>query len=176
MNPTQRELCIMAIVVRSQRLGFAVLEGALGLLDWRIVYYEKNTDAQIARAKKKIALLIHLYTPSVVVLRRTPLDQALNASAVASVARTIRREAARRFIPVMPVKNAGLRGTFNAFGVRSREGIASMLAEMFPELAPKLPPERKIWHGEHAIMPMFDAVALAVAYWDHHNARQPEAP
>lgn len=176
MKPTQRELRIMAMVVRSQRLGFAVLEGALGLLEWRVVYYEKNTEAQIAAAKKKIAGLIHLHAPSVVVLCRTRLDHAHNAPRVDSVARAIKREAALRFIPVVTVKRAVVRDAFDGLGVRSREGVAATLATMFPELQPKLPSKRKIWHGEHAIMPMFDAVALAVAYWDIHNSRQPEAP
>lgn len=175
MKPIEREFRIMSMGVRSQRLGFAVLEGALGLLEWRIVYYEKNTEVQIAAAKKRIARLIHLHTPSVIVLCRTCLDQAHNARAVESIGRAIKREAARRFIPVMNVKRSVVQNTFKNFGIRSREGIAVMLATMFPELAPKLPSKRKIWHGEHAIMPMFDAVALAVAYWDLHT-RQAVAP
>jgi hypothetical protein len=175
MNLAEREVRIMAIVLRSQRAGCAVLEGALGLLDWRIVYFEKNADARVVAAKKKIANLIHLHTPSVIVLCRTRLDQAHNARAVVSVVRAIKHEAAQRLIPVMTVKRAVVRDTFKDFGIRSRAGIAAMLATMFQELAPKLPPTRKIWHGEPAIMPMFDAVALAVAYWDHHNARQLES-
>jgi hypothetical protein len=159
----------MAIVVRSQRAGCAVLEGALGLLDWRVIYFEKNVDAQIAAAKKKLTSLIHFHAPSVIVLCRTRLDQSQNPSAVASVARAIKHEAAQRLIPVLTVKRAVVQDTFKGFGIQSREGIATMLAKMFPELTPKLPPKRKIWHGEQAIMPMFDAVALAVAYWDRHN-------
>ncbi len=172
MNQAHNNVRIMAIFVKSQRAGVAVLDGAHGLLDWRIVHYKKNEEARLIAAKKKLSELMALHMPTVVVLGRANLKQVHHAAAVESVARAIRREAAQRSIPAVTLKRATVKDAFNDFGDRSREGIASMLARMFPELAPKLPPKRKIWQGEHSAITMFDAVALAVAHW----ARQLDAP
>jgi len=37
---------------------------------------------------------------------------------------------------------------------------------LFPiELAPRLPPKRKVWKSEDPRMDIFDAAGLAVAFW-----------
>ena len=42
--------------------------------------------------------------------------------------------------------------------------IEGILAETFPELAPKMPMRRKIWQSEDERIATFDALALAVTY------------
>jgi hypothetical protein len=109
----------------------------------------------------------------VIVIERSRLLKAPNASNVHSISRYLKREAALRLVPMLFMKRTDVRKAFSDFHARSKDAIAAKLAQMFPELLPKLPPKRKIWHGEHPIMPLFDAVALAVAFWDHHNAQDP---
>jgi hypothetical protein len=173
MDPGSHEIRIVAIAIRSQRLGFAVLEGSLGLVDWRTVHYQSNSTARISAAVKKLTSLLALSTPSVIVIERSRLLNAPNASNVNRICRFLKREAALRLVPMLFMKRKDVRKAFRDFHARSKDAIAAKLAQMFPELLPKLPPKRKIWHGEHPIMPLFDAVALAVAFWDHHNAQDP---
>ena len=44
----------------------------------------------------------------------------------------------------------------------TKQAIASRLAQIFPELLPHLPPERKPWMTEDDRMSVFDAVSFAV--------------
>jgi hypothetical protein len=165
------EVRIVAIAIRSQRLGLAVLEDSLGLMDWRTLHYESNRTARIQAAKQKLTSLFALYMPSVFVVQRSQLSKALNAANVESIARFLRRESRLRTIPMLIMRRKDVRDTFRNLQGRSKDAIAAELAQMFPELLSKLPPRRRIWHGEHPTMPLFDAVALAVAYWDRQRAR-----
>jgi hypothetical protein len=55
---------------------------------------------------------------------------------------------------------------------KTKVELAATLAMIFPELAWRLPPKRKIWQSEHRRQTAFDAIALAVGYWKL-NAAQP---
>ena len=48
----------------------------------------------------------------------------------------------------------------------NKQSLAEALAGLFPiELAPRLPPKRKVWKSEDPRMDIFDAAGLAVAFW-----------
>lgn len=167
------EVRIVAIAIRSQRLGLAVLEDSLGLMDWRTLHYESNHTERIQAAKQKLTSLFALYMPSVIVVERSRLSKALNAPNVEAIARFLRRESRLRTIPMLIMRRKDVRDTFRNSQGGSKDAIAAELTQMFPELLSKLPPRRRIWHGEHPTMPLFDAVALAVAYWDRQGDRDP---
>jgi hypothetical protein len=173
MKLDSHEIRIVAIAIRSQRLGFAVLEGSLGLVDWRTVHYRSNSIPRIKAAMKKLMSLLALSTPSVIVIESSRLVNAPNASNVYSIRRFLKREADLRLVPMIFMKREDVRRAFRDFHARSKDAIAATLAQMFPELLSKLPPKRRIWHGEHPIMPLFDAVALAIAFLDQQNTQDP---
>lgn len=156
---------ILAVALRSQRLGFVVVEGSIELIHWGMIYYEGNQDARIATARKRIQALFVRFVPSCVAIERSKADKAPSPGNLQSLYLTIRREASRRSIPVSMFTRIKVRSAFRDFSVKSKDDIAALLARMFPELQPKLPPKRKLWKREHFSMPMFDAVALAVACW-----------
>lgn len=156
---------ILAIAVRSQRLGFVVVEGSIELIHWGMIYYERNQDARIAAAIKRIQTLFIRFAPSGIAIEKSQTDQAPCPENLYSLYRFIRRESFRRSIPVSMFTRIKVRSSFRDFGVRSKDDIAALLARMFPELQPRLPPKRKLWRREHFSMPLFDAVALAVACW-----------
>jgi Holliday junction resolvasome RuvABC endonuclease subunit len=156
---------ILAIALRSQRLGFVVAEGSIELIHWGMIYYEGNEEASIAAAMKRAQALFVRFAPSCVAIERSHADKASSPENLQSLYRCIRREASRRSIPVSMFTRIKVRKAFADFGVRSKDEIAALLARMFPELQPKLPPRRKLWQREHFSMPLFDAVALAVACW-----------
>ena len=173
MELDSRELRIVAIAVRSQRLGFAVLEGSLDLVDSRTVHYRGNTVPRIEVAMKKLTSLLAHCSPSVIVIESSRLVNAPNASNVRSISRSLRYEAKARLVPLRVMKREDVRKAFRDFHARSKDAIAATTAQMFPELLPKLPPKRKIWHGEHPAMTVFDAVALAVAFWECESGQDP---
>lgn len=156
---------ILAIALRSQRLGFVVTERSIELIHWGMIYYDGNEEASIAAAVKRVQVLFARFTPSRVAIERSHADRAPSLENLQWLYRCVRREASRRSIPVSMFTRIKVRKAFADFGVRSKDEIAALLARMFLELQPKLPPRRKLWQREHCSMPLFDAVALAVACW-----------
>ena len=173
MHPKSNDRRILAIALRSRRFGFAVFEGPNRLLDWGMVFYPLNNDVQRAAASKRVASLLTLYIPSVIVVGRTRLLNVRNGSGVRPILRSIRRESSSRLIPVHLMKRADVRKVFRLAHVKTKHEIASFVAQMFPELLWKQPPKRRIWESEHPIMAMFDAVALGFVYWQRDRARDP---
>ena len=159
-------------MIRSQRLGFAVAEGSLELLHWGMIYYEKNEGARVRAAAKRIQALFARFVPSVVAIERSANEKAFNLHSPRSIYQKIRKEAAHCSVPVRLLSRINVREGFRDLGVRSKDDIAALLARMFPELQSKLPPKRKIWKREHFSMPLFDAVALAVACWKQDSFQE----
>ena len=50
--------------------------------------------------------------------------------------------------------------------------VADAIARLFPEIAAKLPPRRKLWESENDHIGLFMAVAVAVSAWD--SFRRPQ--
>jgi D-alanyl-D-alanine carboxypeptidase len=173
MHPKPHERRILAIALRSRRFGFAVFEGPTRLLNWGMVFYPLNDRAQRAAASKRVASLLTLFAPLVIVVGRARLLNVRKDSGVSPILRSIRREASSRLIPVRLMKRTTVKDVFHVLHAKSKHEIASMLAEMFPELRCKLPPKRRLWDNEHPIMTMFDAVALGFAYWQRDGERDP---
>ena len=156
---------ILGISLRSQRLGFAIIEGSVELVHWGMIYYEKNQDARISAASKRVAVLLERFVPSVLAIERSKTEKAHSPENLELLYRTIRREASRSSVPMFMFTRIKVREAFQDFGVGSKDEIMALLGRMFPELQPNLPPKRRLWEPEHFSMPMFDAVALAVACW-----------
>ncbi|HVB35588.1 MAG TPA: hypothetical protein VNJ52_14630 [Patescibacteria group bacterium] len=164
---------ILAIALRSRRFGFAVFEESNRLLDWGMVFYPLNNSAQRVAASKRVASLLTMFTPSVVVLGTARPLNGRSGSGIRPILRSIRREASARLIPIHLMKSAEVREIFRPLRAISKHQIASGLTEVFPELLWKLPPKRKIWETEHFRMVLFDAVALGFAYWLRNGERDP---
>jgi hypothetical protein len=63
--------------------------------------------------------------------------------------------------------------SFHPLGCKTRYEIASALGHIFPELAWKLPPAKRLWESEARRMAIFDAAALGLAYWQHEATSVP---
>jgi Holliday junction resolvasome RuvABC endonuclease subunit len=167
---------ILAIAIRSQRLGYAVLDGSNKLLDWGMVFYRRNGGKQVATTAKRISSLLELYAPSMIVVEQSELRQVRNVGGLRLLSKLLRREAARQSVKFHATKQLDVRKAFRSFDAKSKDDVAAALARMFPEVAYKLPHRRKVWESEHSIMPMFDAIAIGVSYWEHAGVsiRAPE--
>src|ERR1035437_6628446 len=113
MNPKSHERRILTIALRSRRFGFAVFEGPNRLLDWGMVFYPLNDGVQRAAASKRVASLLRLSSPSVVVVGRTHMLNVRSGSGVSPILRSIRREASSRLISVHLMKKAEMRRVFH---------------------------------------------------------------
>jgi len=167
---------ILAIAIRSQRLGYAVLDGSNKLLDWGMVFYRRNGGKQVATTAKRISSLLELYAPSAIVIEQSELQQVRNVAGLRLLSKLLRREAARQSVKYHATKQLDVRKAFRSFDAKSKDDVAATLAHMFPEVAYKLPQRRRVWESEHSIMPMFDAISVGVSYWEHAGVsiRAPE--
>ena len=175
MNHNLLDRRILAIALRSRRFAYAVFERSDRLLDWGMVFYPLNNTKQRAAASKRIASLLTLFAPSEVVVGKTHLLNIHKGSGVRPILRSIRRETSSRLIPVRLMNRIEMKKAFCLFRAKSKHEIASMLAEVFPELLPRLPAKRRIWESEHPRMAMFDAIALGFAYCQRYGTQEPTA-
>jgi hypothetical protein len=61
---------------------------------------------------------------------------------------------------------------FSESGASTKYEIAVAIAQRFPELAPRLPRFRKPWMSEDYRMSIFDAVALAIAFFQFQKEKR----
>ena len=74
-------------------------------------------------------------------------------------------------VRVKSVSRAELKQAFAESGAGTKYEIAMAIANRFPELAPRLPRFRKPWMGEDYRMSIFDAVALAIAFFQFQKKK-----
>ncbi|SRR5712691_4728747 len=132
---------ILAFDVRARRFGFAVFDGPDELLDWGVKSFRHGVNAVKVPASQKVAMLLSEFRPNVVVIEGSPLRE---NSWLAGV---IIRLARKQNVPVRTVSRTAVRKRFFGQG-RNKHNIAVVLSNRFPELADRIPPERKPWQSE----------------------------
>jgi hypothetical protein len=157
---------ILALEIRPRRLGFVVFEEPTQLLDWGIRTYGRPENEVSAVVAKKIDILLNLYTPFMIVLQPRRGPTLKTGESIAIVMRTIQVEAEQHSIKFEFVTKPTVRRFFIQYGVATKHQIASLLAEWFEDLSWKLPPKRKPWQSEDHNMPIFDAAATGMTFFD----------
>jgi hypothetical protein len=156
---------ILAIDLRAQLLGFAVLEGPRSLLDWgRKPFRSCRLSDNSTTACKKVDALLTFFAPLVVVLKHTSGRNDRDCLKNKNLIDAIKREAEMQSVELVFLTRKDVYAAFREFGIANKYEIARSISEIFPELAWKLPPNRKTWQPEHHNMAIFDAISLGLAY------------
>jgi hypothetical protein len=161
---------ILAIVPSPSGFGLAVVEGINSLVGWEVKRVREDlNDGCISKIKRAI----YFYEPHVIVME----DGSQRSSRVRALTKRTLTLARKRDIHVAVLSRAQMRQNFFPDGLGSKDALAAILAERFPEeLGRELPPKRKEWMSEDRRIPMFMAVALALAFRQFHkNASRPES-
>jgi hypothetical protein len=161
---------LLAIDPITRGFGFAVLDGPDLLVDWGLRGTKPGPETHETRSLRELDKLIALYRPDRLVVedwrdarsRRGPRCQRL-------LERIIER-GEKQDVPTSRVSVARLRRAFAPH--RTKYQIALAVAQRFPELAARLPPVRKPWMSEKPQMGIFDAVALALAFYRPPTAQK----
>jgi hypothetical protein len=154
---------LLALDIRPQRLGYALLDGSQ-LLDWGIATYRVGDARTGATARRRITELLDHHYPALVVQRNRRNPFAESRKTLAAIGRMMRAETARRSIQFRTLNTEMLMQFYAQHGCENKAQIAALVAGWFPELAWKLPPKRKLWEHEHNNAVIFDAVAVGVAF------------
>ena len=157
MSTTQSSR-ILAVEIRASRLGYAAFE-IHHLLDFGAAWFESSATATL-----RIAGLLRIFRPTVLVLRRVGLRGPRKIALWKSVARSAHSEARKLSIPVAHVTERAFQTYVESNSCRNKYDVAALLATWFPEIAWRLPPRRKFYQPEARAMLYFDAAALGAAY------------
>jgi hypothetical protein len=153
---------VLAIDPTHRGFGYAVFEGPDLLVDWgeRNIRGHKN-----AGSIEAVARLIERFRPDVLVVEDPSSADCRRWPRVQLLIRELGGQAARMNVNVRRISRARVRKTFAASGASTKYEIAKAIVSRFPELAQRLPPERKPWMSEDCRMAIFDAAAFALAFF-----------
>src|SRR5664279_2851736 len=160
---TSKYFCILAVALSARGFGFVVMEGQKTIIECggRVADGDKNAQS-LAKMKK----LLNLYRPSVLVLQDVEAKGSRRYPRIKTLNRQIKGVAEKQKIVVKLISGKQLRSLLLGNPKGTKQEMAEMIVMQFPdELASRLPPKRKLWKSEDGRMDIFDAVALAVAFW-----------
>jgi Holliday junction resolvasome RuvABC endonuclease subunit len=112
------------------------------------------------------AVMIALYNPQVMVLEDTAAKGSRRSSRIKTLTKRLVVLAERHTIKVALFSQKQVRRLFFGDADGTKNALAKIISERFPEeLGFRLPPKRRDWMSEDSRMGIFDAVALALAYY-----------
>lgn len=157
--PHKRDQRVLAIDPYLRGFGWALLEGPDLLVDWGI--YQARTKRP-ERALGRLAEILHRYAPHRVVVEEIQHPRCHRRARARALISEIYDMARAADIEVRAVPMDAVREHYRAIGAKSKDAVARLIVDRFPELQPILPPRRKNWMREDERMAVFDALAMAV--------------
>ncbi len=149
----------LGLDVRPRSLGFVVIENGV-VLDCGIRMCDRSQfDDCLGQGFDRI---LKIYIPCAVIVRG--VRGLVGDPRKRKVATAIRRRAKQHDIDVFSISTATIRSYFGRYGATTKYQIAQSVAMLLPELAWKLPRNRKPWESEHYRMSIFDAAAVIIAH------------
>ena len=152
---------MLAVFPSSRGFGYAVFEGPKSLVDWGVKGV--RTTQKNFESLRKIRELLAFYRPDVLVLEDYEGPGSRRAKRIQTLINLMAAHAHQEGMATAFFSRGEVRA---CFGLIAKRQIAEAIARKFPELEPRLPPVRKIWMSEDRRMSMFDAVSLAVTFFE----------
>jgi hypothetical protein len=132
---------VVALDLRSRKLGFAVLEGSRKLLDWGVKGCRTHRDLAHV-AQKRIAPVLTLFAPSVVILEAGSSRKAEEPRREV-ISKAIQAEVLRRSIGLVFVRKDEIRGVLGKGEPITKQKIAAHNLRFPPFVFPlRLPAPR----------------------------------
>jgi hypothetical protein len=158
---------ILAVEIRTARLGYAVLETSKYLQDFGAAWL----DSPMA-ARSRMSRLLRFYRPSVLVLRGGSARYPRNMRKRRAVARIARDEARKLAVPNARVSELEFSSFFKQYSCHDKYDVAAVLVGCFPELAWRLPSRPKFYDPEPRAMLYFDSIALGITYLEFTSKKE----
>jgi len=161
IDSSNEKVRVLAISPSYEGFGFAVFEGPEKLIDWGVGIARRSN----AKRARLIAKLLKRYQPSVIVTEDCLKERSLRCRRVKRVLEKIARLTSEGEIEFKGVPRSTVKNVFYKFGASNKHEIATTITNRLPQLAPWLPKPRKPWIHEDCKMDIFDAAALALAFF-----------
>jgi ribosomal protein L17 len=159
---------LLAIDPTSKGFGFAVLEGPAKLVDWGVKQARENRNLACL---EQVRQLLGQFSPDVIVVEDVEVSGSRRCQRVRGLTAKIVALASKRRVASQRISRRRVLAYFARTDVLTKHRIATAIAKRFPELDPRLPPLRKPWMSEDERMSIFDAVALALTFFESGRKR-----
>ena len=160
---------ILALEIRLSKFGFVVFDGPNEILDFKVRRYAGQGAHRRSILETRIRSLLDLYAPCTIVLRRRSSSSRHTREKLLSVVCTIRTIARSRSTQLHVLDSRKVKSFFSEHRCTTKHEIASLIANWFEQLSWRLPPNRKVWQKEAYFMPIFDAAATGVVFFDEQG-------
>lgn len=164
MTHTPYEPRVLAIDPTTNGFGFAVMEGPERLIDWGVKH--AGGDDKNGRCLELTSKAIAHYSPDLIVIEDYRNKGSRRCERVRSLLEEINNRASGSLVRVHRITRSDVRKAFAASAASTKHQIAKAIAERLPELGRRLPPYRHPWMPEDYRMSIFDAVALALTFYE----------
>jgi Holliday junction resolvasome RuvABC endonuclease subunit len=164
----RNRLRVLGIDPSTKGFGYLVLEGADRILARGVAHVpSRRTKDLLARIEK----LFSTYRPDVVAVEDV-FESRRRARALREIERIV-GYAHLRDIDRTVVSLLEVRSSLGLPAGATKNEVAEKIVGLLPELAPLLPPKRRLWESELERMNVFDAAAFALAAMaSRSNARR----
>lgn len=153
---------VFAVEIRSQRVGYAVVERRKNLLDWGVRTFPNPESPD---SHRKLAAIFTSLHPTVIILSGLSEIDHRDVGRVGAIIRLFREQADAFSISTQTFPKSSIRSHFVNAGHLSKHEIARVIVDTFPELAWQLPRKRKAWQSESSSQLIFDAITLLIFYF-----------
>lgn len=152
---------VLAVEIRADRLGYAVLETPRKLQDFGGAWlYFPST------ARSRIARLLRLYRPTTLVLRGGEMRYPRSMRTRKAIYRIVRDEAGKAGVPIVRISEQEFSAFFDEYSCQNKYDIAAVLAAWFPDLAWRVPAQPGYGDPEPRSILYFDSVALGIVHME----------
>ena len=169
MNYARRYEWVLSIYATARGFGFVLFEGTQPF-DWGIK--EVRGEDRNESCLQNIAGLLEQYEPQALVLRGISDTATRRAKRIRKLNAAMEALAEARGIPVFVYSRVQIRQCFGHLGSATKHAIAEAIATHIPAFERYLPPVRTAWMNEDARMALFDAVSLALVFFQIEGGRR----
>lgn len=160
---------ILAIDPTTKGFGFAVLEGPDKLVEWGT---KEVNGSKNGACINEIEEIIRLYQPTVIVVENCDSKHSRRSERVRELIANIGKTASAWGLRVCRVSMLAVKKLFSAWSAANKYEIAKVIAQLFVELALRLPPKRAPWMSEDERYAIFDAIAFALTYFKRQRSKR----
>lgn len=160
---------VLAVYAFSRGFAFVLFEAPDSPFDWGIKdIREKHKNTKTLDEIKKI---IERYQPEVLVIEDTSARTSRRTPRIRKLYRMLAHIAEAQCIELHRYSKSDIRTCFDSVGATTKYEIAKAIAVQIPAFAHRLPHYRKAWMNQDPRQSLFDAAALAIAYYarDKHS-------
>lgn len=163
MITLHRHALVLSIYLNTRGFAFIVFEGPLTPFDWGI--REMRGLGKYKLSLTCIMQLFDRYALDVLVIQDTSKHGTERAPWISNLNAAIAAFAKDRDIPILAYSRDQVQGMFEPYGCPNKQSRAELIAKHIPAFEQYVPPPPKPWISEDRRMCLFDAVALAITFF-----------